>query len=185
MRRGHPGRTTSCCRAPWPRPATTRPSTWRARPRVMHNVVPASHFELARRVSCALAAAYDRGTRPAAGAGACVPGSDPALDEAIRLRDAMNGFLRQHMHEAATLADSVEGACARSSNRRWQEHDRAQGVSRRGGESRAAPRTWPPRAGACARHACQAAREQAGPAGALCQRDPRPLAPGRPRLTRS
>jgi flagellum-specific ATP synthase len=79
----------------------------RSASRVMHNVVPAAHFELARRFR-SIAAAYDRG-HDLLQVGAYVGGSDPALDEAIRLRAPMNDFLRQNMHERATLASSLSG----------------------------------------------------------------------------
>ena len=73
--------------------------------RVMHNVVPRGHFELARRFR-SVSAAYDRG-HDLLQVGAYASGSDPALDEAIALRDPMNTFLCQDMFESASLADSV------------------------------------------------------------------------------
>lgn len=73
--------------------------------RVMHNVVSAEHFELARRFR-AIGACYEKG-RDLVQIGAYVGGSDPALDLAITLQSPMSDFLRQHMHEAVPLAQSV------------------------------------------------------------------------------
>jgi flagellum-specific ATP synthase len=73
--------------------------------RVMHNVVSREHFELARQFR-AIAARYERG-RDLVQIGAYVHGSDPALDEAIRLHEPMQEFLRQDMYTGVTLADSV------------------------------------------------------------------------------
>lgn len=72
--------------------------------RVMHNVVSRGHFEMARRFR-AIHSRYQKG-RDLVQIGAYVGGSDPALDEAIRLHEAMSAFLRQDMHEAASMTDS-------------------------------------------------------------------------------
>jgi flagellum-specific ATP synthase len=72
--------------------------------RVMHNVVSRQHFEMARRFR-AIHSRYEKG-RDLVQIGAYVGGSDPALDEAIRLHEAMAAFLQQDMHESASLADS-------------------------------------------------------------------------------
>jgi flagellum-specific ATP synthase len=40
--------------------------------------------------------------------GAYAMGSDPGLDEAVRLNDGMTEFLQQGMYESSALADSVE-----------------------------------------------------------------------------
>jgi len=69
--------------------------------RVMHNVIPREHFELARRFR-AVYSKYQR-SRDLVQIGAYAQGSDPALDEAIALNDGMNRFLQQDMHEAAPL----------------------------------------------------------------------------------
>jgi flagellum-specific ATP synthase len=74
--------------------------------RVMHNVVSREHFELARQFR-AIASRYERG-RDLVQIGAYVHGSDPALDEAIRLHEPMNEFLRQDMYAGAGLQDSVQ-----------------------------------------------------------------------------
>ena len=73
--------------------------------RVMHNVVPRQHFEMARRFR-AINSRYEKG-RDLVQIGAYMSGSDPALDEAIRLHDAMAAFLQQDMFASATLGSSV------------------------------------------------------------------------------
>ena len=73
--------------------------------RVMHNVISQEHFEMARRFR-AINSRYEKG-RDLVQIGAYVGGSDPALDEAIRLHDDMARFLQQDMFEAATLDASV------------------------------------------------------------------------------
>ena len=73
--------------------------------RVMHNVVPASHFELARRFK-ATNAKYDKG-RDLVQIGAYVGGSDAQMDRAILLHEPMQAFLQQDMYAPATLADSL------------------------------------------------------------------------------
>ena len=73
--------------------------------RVMHNVVPKSHFETARRFR-AINSRYEKG-RDLVQIGAYVGGSDPALDESIRLHDAMADFLQQDMFTASPLPASV------------------------------------------------------------------------------
>lgn len=73
--------------------------------RVMHNVVSPEHFEAARRFR-AISARYEKG-RDLVQVGAYVHGSDPSLDEAIRLHAPMAEFLQQGMQVAAPLQDSV------------------------------------------------------------------------------
>jgi flagellum-specific ATP synthase len=73
--------------------------------RVMHNVVPKLHFEMARRFR-AINSRYEKG-RDLVQIGAYVGGSDPALDESIRLHDAMADFLQQDMFIASPLPASV------------------------------------------------------------------------------
>ncbi|MEJ8825680.1 flagellar protein export ATPase FliI [Variovorax humicola] len=77
--------------------------------RVMHNVVSREHTECARRFR----ATYSRyrQSRDLVRLGAYAPGSDPVLDEAIRLQPAMTAFLQQDMHQAASLDASI-GAMA-------------------------------------------------------------------------
>ncbi|KAF1047632.1 flagellar protein export ATPase FliI [Xylophilus sp.] len=75
--------------------------------RVMHSVVPQAHFDLARRFR-AVWSRYQK-SRDLVQVGAYAHGSDPALDEAIRLHPEMSYFLQQDMHEAASLDDSLAG----------------------------------------------------------------------------
>ena len=74
--------------------------------RVMHNVVSRQHFEMARRFR-AINSRYEKG-RDLVQIGAYASGSDPGLDEAIRLHEGMSAFLRQDMHESASLRDSTQ-----------------------------------------------------------------------------
>ncbi len=74
--------------------------------RVMHNVVSQNHFELARHFR-AVYSRYQK-SRDLVQVGAYLSGSDPALDEAIRLQPVMEQFLQQGMREAASLHDSVD-----------------------------------------------------------------------------
>jgi len=69
--------------------------------RVMHNVVPRAHFELARRFR-AVYSKYERG-RDLVQIGAYAQGSDPALDEAIALHANMSHFLQQDMYESSPM----------------------------------------------------------------------------------
>ena len=78
--------------------------------RVMVNVIPAEHFELARDFR-ATWSRYQKSS-DLVQVGAYVGGSDPQLDEAIRLQPAMQVFLQQGMRTAASLNDSVAGMAA-------------------------------------------------------------------------
>jgi flagellum-specific ATP synthase len=73
--------------------------------RVMHNVVPKAHFELARNFKAAYSR-YEKG-RDLIQIGAYAHGSDRALDEAIAFHEPMMQFLQQDMFESATLEASV------------------------------------------------------------------------------
>jgi len=73
--------------------------------RVMHNVVSAEHFELARQFR-AIGSRYEKG-RDMIQIGAYASGSDPMLDQAISLHGPMADFLQQHMYESASLTDSL------------------------------------------------------------------------------
>jgi flagellum-specific ATP synthase len=73
--------------------------------RVMHSVVSREHSEMARRFR-AINSRFEKG-RDLVQIGAYVAGSDPALDEAIRLHEAMASFLQQDMFESAALDASV------------------------------------------------------------------------------
>lgn len=74
--------------------------------RVMHNVVSEEHFQIARHFR-GVYSRYQK-SRDLVQVGAYLSGSDPALDEAIRLQPAMEAFLQQGMREAAPFVDSVE-----------------------------------------------------------------------------
>jgi len=78
--------------------------------RVMHNVVPTTHFELARRFR-AIGSRYEKG-RDLVQIGAYASGSDPGLDQALRLHASMAAFLQQDMQASASLQDSVSGMSA-------------------------------------------------------------------------
>jgi flagellum-specific ATP synthase len=74
--------------------------------RVMHNVAGAVHLELARKFR----SSYSRylKSRDLIQLGAYVPGGDPETDRAIALYPALQRFLEQDMHEAATLEASLD-----------------------------------------------------------------------------
>ncbi len=78
--------------------------------RVMHNVVSREHFDLARHFR-AVYSRYQK-SRDLVQVGAYMSGSDPQLDEAIRLQPAMASFLQQNMFEAAPLAESLDAMAA-------------------------------------------------------------------------
>jgi len=78
--------------------------------RVMHNVVSRDHFEMARQFR-AIYSRYQK-SRDLVQVGAYMSGSDPQLDEAIRLQPAMAGFLQQDMFEAAPMAECLEAMAA-------------------------------------------------------------------------
>ncbi|MBS0507935.1 MAG: flagellar protein export ATPase FliI [Proteobacteria bacterium] len=73
--------------------------------RVMHNVVPREHFDMARQFR-AIYSRYQK-SRDLIQVGAYMSGSDPQLDEAIRLQPGMVGFLQQNMFEAAPMDDCL------------------------------------------------------------------------------
>lgn len=73
--------------------------------RVMHSVVSREHFEMARRFR-AIYSRYEKG-RDLVQIGAYVSGSDPALDESIRLHEAMAEFLQQDMFASAAMTSSL------------------------------------------------------------------------------
>ncbi len=74
--------------------------------RVMQNVVPKAHFDLARRFK-AVYSCYQKG-HDLVQIGAYVGGSDRSLDEAIALHEPMMQFLQQDMFESAELQGSVD-----------------------------------------------------------------------------
>jgi flagellum-specific ATP synthase len=74
--------------------------------RVMHNIVSAEHWALARRFR-QLYARYQK-SRDLIQLGAYVAGSDPETDLAIQLHPAMQALLAQDMRECAPFAESVQ-----------------------------------------------------------------------------
>ncbi len=78
--------------------------------RVMHNVVSREHFELARRFR-AIYSCYQK-SRDLIQVGAYVNGSDPQVDEAIRLQPKMVEFLQQTMFEGASMDSSLQAMAA-------------------------------------------------------------------------
>lgn len=78
--------------------------------RVMHNVVSREHFDLARRFR-AVYSRYQK-ARDLIQVGAYVSGSDPQVDESIRLQPAMVAFLQQTMFEAAPMDQSLADMAA-------------------------------------------------------------------------
>ena len=73
--------------------------------RVMHNVVSPAHFEIARKFRV-INSRYQKG-RDLVQIGAYASGSDPGLDEAIRLNGGMTDFLQQGMYVSASLQQSL------------------------------------------------------------------------------
>lgn len=73
--------------------------------RVMHDIVPATQLQAARRLrhSCAL---YES-NRDLISIGAYQRGSDPRVDQAIQQWPQIENFLRQDLHESVNFADSV------------------------------------------------------------------------------
>jgi flagellum-specific ATP synthase len=84
--------------------------------RVMHNVVPREHFELARRFR-ALYSKFEKG-RDLVQIGAYAHGSDPMMDEAIALYTPMRAFLQQDMFEAAPMHSVLQAMSAATTLRR-------------------------------------------------------------------
>ncbi|QSX32721.1 flagellar protein export ATPase FliI [Shewanella avicenniae] len=73
--------------------------------RVAPMVISTEHLEAMRRVKQTYSV-YQQ-NRDLISIGAYSQGSDPRIDNAIRLQPAMNAFLRQRMHEAVSFADST------------------------------------------------------------------------------
>jgi flagellum-specific ATP synthase len=72
----------------------------------MPAVVDKDHMRIAGAVRAALAE-YD-GARDLIEVGAYAPGSNPAIDEAIGLRPALEGFLCQELEEASDIVSARE-----------------------------------------------------------------------------
>jgi flagellum-specific ATP synthase len=73
--------------------------------RAMHGIATLEQQHLARRLK-KLYSRYER-SRDLISVGAYAPGTDPTLDEAIRLRTGMESFLQQAIHERANVQESV------------------------------------------------------------------------------
>ena len=78
--------------------------------RVMHNVVAQEHFQLARQFR-AIHSRYQKSS-DLIQVGAYISGSDPQIDEAIRLQPGMAAFLQQDMREGAPMDASVAAMAA-------------------------------------------------------------------------
>jgi len=73
--------------------------------RVMHEIIPPEHAELARRFRQTLGV-YQQ-NRDLINIGAYQKGSDPRIDQAIELWPAMQKFLMQQIHERVSHAEAV------------------------------------------------------------------------------
>lgn len=73
--------------------------------RAMHNITTAQHQQLARRLK-QLYSGYQR-SRDLINVGAYVAGSNPTIDEAIRLYPAINQFLQQDINEKSSISESL------------------------------------------------------------------------------
>jgi flagellum-specific ATP synthase len=73
--------------------------------RVMHEIIPHDHAELARRFRQTLGV-YQQ-NRDLINIGAYQKGSDPRIDQAIELWPAMQKFLTQQIHERVSHAEAV------------------------------------------------------------------------------
>ena len=73
--------------------------------RVMQNITTPEHQQLARRLK-KLYSRYER-SRDLINVGAYAAGSDPLLDEAIRLQTAFEAFLQQNISERSEARESL------------------------------------------------------------------------------
>lgn len=73
--------------------------------RVMNEIALPEHRMKARRFK-QLMSTYEQ-NKDLIAIGAYQPGSDPKIDEAIRLHDAMGKFLQQDVYEAVSFARSI------------------------------------------------------------------------------
>jgi flagellum-specific ATP synthase len=78
--------------------------------RAMHNITTPEHQQLSRRLK-QLYSRYER-SRDLISVGAYSPGSDPLLDEAIRLHPRIVSFLQQDILEKATIPESYAALTA-------------------------------------------------------------------------
>ena len=74
--------------------------------RAMHGITTPEQQQLARRLK-KLYSRYER-SRDLINVGAYAAGSDPLLDEAIRLQEGIDAFLQQGMHERAGIQESLD-----------------------------------------------------------------------------
>ncbi|MHB1354140.1 MAG: flagellar protein export ATPase FliI [Thiobacillus sp.] len=73
--------------------------------RAMHGITSPAHQQMARRLK-KLYSRYAR-SRDLINVGAYAPGTDPLLDEAIRLQDGIEAFLQQNIPERAGVEESL------------------------------------------------------------------------------
>ncbi|AAZ97556.1 flagellar biosynthesis/type III secretory pathway ATPase FliI [Thiobacillus denitrificans ATCC 25259] len=73
--------------------------------RAMHGITSAAHQQMARRLK-KLYSRYAR-SRDLINVGAYAPGTDPLLDEAIRLQEGIEAFLQQNIPERAGVEESL------------------------------------------------------------------------------
>ena len=78
--------------------------------RAMHGITSAAHQQMARRLK-KLYSRYAR-SRDLINVGAYAPGTDPLLDEAIRLQDGIEAFLQQNIPERAGVEESLAALSA-------------------------------------------------------------------------
>jgi len=78
--------------------------------RAMHSITTLEQQQLARRLK-KLYSRYER-SRDLINVGAYAAGSDPLLDEAIRLQSGMENFLQQAIHERADVQESLADLAA-------------------------------------------------------------------------
>ncbi len=78
--------------------------------RAMHNITTPEQQQLARRLK-KLYSRYER-SRDLINVGAYAAGTDPLLDEAIRLQAGMENFLQQNIHERADVQESLAALAA-------------------------------------------------------------------------
>jgi flagellum-specific ATP synthase len=78
--------------------------------RAMHSITTLEQQQLARRLK-KLYSRYER-SRDLINVGAYAAGTDPLLDEAIRLQGGIEAFLQQNIHERAGVQESLAGLAA-------------------------------------------------------------------------
>jgi flagellum-specific ATP synthase len=76
----------------------------------MHSITTLEQQQLARRLK-KLYSRYER-SRDLINVGAYAAGSDPLLDEAIRLQTGIEAFLQQNIHERSGVQESLAGLAA-------------------------------------------------------------------------